>query len=137
LLSFAELILVKVCFVIVSDQLHIQGHPFTQTHNLVQAQETLESEVGSNYDYDDDYSEKVHFPSRAATVPTFSVTFGSGSEVPPPNQMKFGPPRLPKAESQPANNNRTYAGGLPLGRTETGSSSGSESALKGTRWIIE
>jgi len=112
----------------------------------LQAQETLESEVGSNYDYDDYSSEKVHFPSRAATIPTFSVTFGSGSEVPPPSQMKFGPPKSmrgpAKAESQPyanaaANNNRTYGGGLPLGRTETASSSGSESTQQGKRWIIE
>lgn len=31
--------------------------------------------------------EKVDFPSNEKPIPTFSATFGSGSEVPPPSQM--------------------------------------------------
>ena len=36
-------------------------------------------------------SEKIDFPSSDSRVPSFSVTFGSGLEVPPPSQMRFGP----------------------------------------------
>jgi len=38
--------------------------------------------------------EKVDFPSNEKPIPTFSATFGSGSEVPPPSQMfasRMGP----------------------------------------------
>lgn len=42
-------------------------------------------------DYVDDYGssdiEKVDFPSNEKPIPTYSVTFGSGQEVPPPSQM--------------------------------------------------
>ncbi|KAI0274892.1 hypothetical protein BC834DRAFT_978153 [Gloeopeniophorella convolvens] len=33
--------------------------------------------------------EKVDFPSTGRPIPTFSATFGSGAEVPPPSQMRF------------------------------------------------
>ncbi|KAH9947951.1 hypothetical protein B0H21DRAFT_851085, partial [Amylocystis lapponica] len=38
--------------------------------------------------------EKAAFPSNDLPIPTFSVAFGSGSEVPPPSQMRFGPRQL-------------------------------------------
>lgn len=42
-------------------------------------------------DYVDDYGssdiEKVDFPSNEKPIPTYSATFGSGQEVPPPSQM--------------------------------------------------
>ncbi|RPD63261.1 hypothetical protein L227DRAFT_522304 [Lentinus tigrinus ALCF2SS1-6] len=46
------------------------------------------SPVEKTYD-----SEKFAFPSNDDPVPTYSVTFGSGQEVPPPSQMRFSPPR--------------------------------------------
>ena len=59
----------------------------------VNAQEELtdsayNSPVEKTYD-----SEKFAFPSNDDPVPTYSVTFGSGQEVPPPSQMRFSPPR--------------------------------------------
>jgi len=53
-------------------------------------------------------SEKVDLPSRETPIPTFSVTFGPGPEVPPPSQMRFAPrvgprfynPAAPPFESQ-------------------------------------
>jgi hypothetical protein len=70
----------------------------TTTHSTrvaVQAQENLPGEDPSAKYIDDDADEeKVSFPSRDAGVPSFSVTFGTGSEVPPPSQMKFGLPPI-------------------------------------------
>ena len=40
--------------------------------------------------------EKVDFPSYAHAIPTFSVSFGSGDEVPLPNQMFAGRQRGPR-----------------------------------------
>jgi len=40
--------------------------------------------------------EKVDFPSHADAIPTFSATFGSGDEVPPPNQMFAGRQKGPR-----------------------------------------
>ena len=54
------------------------------------AQEPLHDYQEQEYEYDD---EKVEFPSNRA-LPTFSAAFGKGDEVPPPSQMKFGPPRM-------------------------------------------
>lgn len=34
--------------------------------------------------------EKVEFPSATQAIPTFSVAFGSGDDVPPPSQMFTG-----------------------------------------------
>lgn len=48
-------------------------------------------------EYGDD-PETVHFPSsRDRPVPTFSVAFGSGPEVPKPTQMRFGPSHAPRS----------------------------------------
>ncbi|KAF8592010.1 hypothetical protein K439DRAFT_1379802 [Ramaria rubella] len=41
------------------------------------------------FSYDGD-PEKVEFPSSNLPIPTFSATFGKGSEVPRPSQMHFG-----------------------------------------------
>lgn len=38
----------------------------------------------------EDDLEKVDFPSHKEAIPTFSATFGSGDEVPPPSQMFNG-----------------------------------------------
>jgi len=47
--------------------------------------------LGDNFvSVDSSDVEKVNFPSIAAPIPTYSATFGSGDEVPPPNQMNFG-----------------------------------------------
>ncbi|TDL28868.1 hypothetical protein BD410DRAFT_738658 [Rickenella mellea] len=59
----------------------------------LKGQEPLDDEFSSDNGSDDD-SEKVSFPSANGPVPTFSVAFGKGDEVPPPSQMRFGPPRL-------------------------------------------
>jgi len=44
----------------------------------------------SYYDKDSEDAEKFDFPPSDGPIPTFSVAFGSGPEVPPPAQMKFG-----------------------------------------------
>jgi hypothetical protein len=81
----------------------------------LQAQEKLE---GDDSTMPDKYGntipdpEKVNFPSRAA-IPTFSVTFGSGSEVPPPSQMKFGPPRGHSRSKSQSHSNVLQKKGLP------------------------
>ena len=66
---------------------------FSPRPPAVNAQEELtdsayNSPVEKTYD-----SEKFAFPSNDDPVPTYSVTFGSGQEVPPPSQMRFSPPR--------------------------------------------
>jgi len=38
-------------------------------------------------------SEKIAFPSARGPIPTFSVAFGKGSDVPPPSRMQFGSSR--------------------------------------------
>jgi len=38
--------------------------------------------------------QKVDFPSGNRLIPTYSASFGSGDEVPPPSQMQFGPRRM-------------------------------------------
>ena len=55
------------------------------------AQEELVDEDEKTYD-----SEKIAFPSTDSPIPTFSVSFGSGPDVPPPSQMKFGATRGPR-----------------------------------------
>ncbi|THH21010.1 hypothetical protein EW146_g465 [Bondarzewia mesenterica] len=59
--------------------------------------------VGPGQTYQD--PEKVNFPSSDRPIPTFSATFGTGSEVPPPSQMRFGPrqlgPRFFNTQAQP------------------------------------
>lgn len=40
--------------------------------------------------------EKVDFPSHAQIIPTFSVAFGTGGDVPPPTQMFVGHQRGPR-----------------------------------------
>jgi len=49
--------------------------------------------------------EKVDFPSTDRPIPTFSATFGSGLDVPPPSQMRFPPrqmgPRFTNSSAQP------------------------------------
>lgn len=59
-------------------------------------------------DYPSTDAEKIDFPSNARPIPTFSAAFGSGSEVPPPSQMRFGPrqqmvlgPRFSDTTSEP------------------------------------
>jgi hypothetical protein len=70
----------------------------------VSAQEPVPDETFSdpypsqNGDYD---PEKVDFPSYAVTIPTFSAAFGSGDEVPLPNQMFIGHQMGPRFYSQP------------------------------------
>lgn len=107
----------------------------------LQAQERLESDGPYNYGVGDDDSEKVSFPSRHAAIPTFSITFGSGAEVPPPSQMKFAPARptrkpvqypeelsdaprplpSPPGFSSSANASQGEAGGITVGmRSEQG-----------------
>ncbi|KAH8120511.1 hypothetical protein DFH11DRAFT_1757718 [Phellopilus nigrolimitatus] len=48
--------------------------------------------VSKKQRYEDE--EKIEFPSGRAALPSYSVAFGRGDEVPPPSRMKFGPPRL-------------------------------------------
>jgi len=40
--------------------------------------------------------EKIDFPSHAQVIPTFSIAFGSGGDVPPPSQMFVGHQRGPR-----------------------------------------
>ncbi|EJF66419.1 hypothetical protein DICSQDRAFT_142019 [Dichomitus squalens LYAD-421 SS1] len=112
-------------------------------------------------------SEKIDFPSGDSSVPSFSVTFGSGLEVPPPSQMRFGPaPRAmgPRFYSQtnstasdpfnsPVEGNSLRA--LTLSRQNSASSQMSHSSTRsatsahstnsagstgpgrGKRWVIE
>ncbi|KAI0374485.1 hypothetical protein BV20DRAFT_936156 [Pilatotrama ljubarskyi] len=117
---------------------------------------------------DDDYrtpgeksdSEKVAFPSNDLPIPTFSVAFGSGQEVPPPSQMRFAPrqmgPRFYAASSQassgsggnpfdtPTDGNTMRSDSPPpLYRQTSRSSQHSQSSVqssssqKSRRWVIE
>ena len=48
--------------------------------------------------------EKINFPSYTQVIPTFSVAFGSGGDVPPPSQMFVGHqggPRLYRGSAEP------------------------------------
>lgn len=53
--------------------------------------------------------EKVDFPSHTQIIPTFSVAFGSGGDVPPPAQMFVGHQRGPRfySESDPPSEQHT------------------------------
>jgi len=50
----------------------------------------------------EDDLEKVNFPSHEEAIPTFSVAFGSGDEVPPPSQMFNGRQMGPRFYNQSA-----------------------------------
>lgn len=55
------------------------------------------------YPGDSSDPEKVDFPSNEKPIPTYSATFGSGAEVPPPTQM-FGTrlgPRFFNSSAEP------------------------------------
>ena len=90
------------------------------------AQVELVDEDEKTYD-----SEKFAFPSTDSPIPTFSVTFGSGQEVPPPSQMKFAArgPRFYSGSSQGSNPFETpfetppgsIRGASPTGATPLGS----------------
>ncbi|KAJ7630524.1 hypothetical protein FB45DRAFT_793057 [Roridomyces roridus] len=62
--------------------------------------------------------EKVAFPSNEKPVPTFSATFGSGSEVPVPSQMfKPGPrlgPRFFNSSAEPFESRPNSNGSSPI-----------------------
>ncbi|KAI0359062.1 hypothetical protein OH77DRAFT_1420605 [Trametes cingulata] len=111
---------------------------------------------------DDDYTtpgeksdtEKVAFPSNDGPIPTFSVAFGSGQEVPPPSQMRFAPrqmgPRFYASSSQasnpfdtPTDGNTSRSASPTLYRQSSRSSQHSQSSVqssssqKSKRWVIE
>lgn len=68
------------------------------------AQQPLAGEEVRDSDEDRDIEEKIDFPSRDKSMPTFAVTFGSGSDVPPPSQIPFGPrlgPRFFNKSAEP------------------------------------
>jgi len=67
------------------------------------AQELLEDEntPPAYTPYPNSDPEKVEFPNARGGVPTFSAAFGRGDEVPPPSQMRFGPPQLGPRFSNP------------------------------------
>ncbi|TFK93548.1 hypothetical protein K466DRAFT_100398 [Polyporus arcularius HHB13444] len=62
------------------------------TRYLNAQEELTDSEYNSPVEKTYD-SEKFAFPSNDDSIPSYSVTFGSGQEVPPPSQMRFSPPR--------------------------------------------
>jgi hypothetical protein len=66
------------------------------------AQEPILDEAVPDAYYPSTNDEKVDFPSHAQIIPTFSVAFGSGGDVPPPTQMFVGHQRGPRfyGESQ-------------------------------------
>lgn len=85
----------------------MHAHAVLDTHLVyftcpVNAEEPLPGD-----DYSSSEKEKIDFPSNARPVPTFSAAFGSGDEVPPPSQMRFGPgprqmgPRFSDKTSEP------------------------------------
>lgn len=110
-------------------------------------------------EYRDPYSdpEKVEFPSsNGRAIPTFSATFGKGSEVPRPDQMHFGPMRARGNDSY--SNEATHHRGGSVARSVSSASSGSTGSLArvdsrvshnsdssmssgrteiGKRWVIE
>ncbi|KIM85451.1 hypothetical protein PILCRDRAFT_817474, partial [Piloderma croceum F 1598] len=59
--------------------------------------------------------EKVDFPSHAHAIPTFSAAFGSGDEVPPPNQMFAGRQRGPRFYNAPTELSEQQRGAHVLG----------------------
>ncbi|OCH96709.1 hypothetical protein OBBRIDRAFT_787278 [Obba rivulosa] len=110
--------------------------------------------------------EKAEFPSNDLPIPTFSAAFGSGSEVPPPSQMRFGPPGRQKgprffnqslepfeapsdAPPYSVNEASSYdskSGDSALNRSDSGSSyrsdvssegSTSDHSTRSKRWVIE
>ncbi|KAI1797578.1 hypothetical protein LXA43DRAFT_877443, partial [Ganoderma leucocontextum] len=75
----------------------------------------LKRYLNAQEELDDDYyqspvektydSEKIDFPPNFEPVPTFSVMFGSGLEVPPPAQMRFAPRNMgPRFNSSASSN---------------------------------
>ncbi|PIL30969.1 hypothetical protein GSI_07138 [Ganoderma sinense ZZ0214-1] len=66
------------------------------------AQEELDDDYYPEKTYD---SEKIDFPPNFEPVPTFSAMFGTGPEVPPPAQMRFGPRHMgPRFASNASSN---------------------------------
>ncbi|KAH9912239.1 uncharacterized protein BXZ73DRAFT_107524 [Epithele typhae] len=124
-------------------------------------EELLDSPDETTYD-----SEKFAFPSNDSPIPTYSVSFGSGSEVPPPSQMRFAT-RGPRFYSSSSNGSNPFEspfetppgsehGGSPRGAglvglpsppslsrqtSRSSTRSASSTASKGTqnarRWVIE
>ncbi|KAH9853099.1 hypothetical protein C2E23DRAFT_823292 [Lenzites betulinus] len=97
-------------------------------------------------------SEKVAFPSNDLPIPTFSVAFGSGQEVPPPSQMRFAPRQMgPRFYSGSTDSNPFdtpigsdgSASPPPLYRQNSRSSQHSQSSVQSAgsqrskRWVIE
>jgi hypothetical protein len=76
--------------------------------------------------------EKVDFPSHTDAIPTFSVAFGPGDDVPLPNQMFAGRQRGPRFYEEPMEpfeqQTTSYVlGGQPShNRSQSGSSQSSE-----------
>lgn len=64
--------------------------------NIVTAQEPILDEAVPDVYHPSTNDEKVDFPSHAQIIPTFSVAFGSGGDVPPPTQMFVGHQRGPR-----------------------------------------
>lgn len=104
---------------------------------LVNAQEPLPGDDFSPVTGPD--IEKIAFPSNEKPIPTFSATFGSGSQVPPPSQMFSGRlgPRFfnPSAEPfEPLRDSFPISAPRPaLTRTPSQSSDGSSKH----RWLLE
>lgn len=81
--------------------------------------------------YDD--PEKVDFPSsNGRPIPTFSATFGKGSEVPRPTQMHFGPSRGPGKDMY-GGTQVSHQRGESIARSVSSSTSGSHLARTDTR----
>ncbi|TFY71140.1 hypothetical protein EVG20_g1872 [Dentipellis fragilis] len=80
--------------------------------------------------------EKVDFPSNDSPIPTFSAAFGSGSEVPPPSQMKFAPrqmgPRFNDPSAEPFEQLRVDIPAPPLARQGSSPNSTSPMARYGS-----
>lgn len=106
--------------------------------------------------------EKVDFPSNDKPIPTFSVAFGSGDEVPPPTQMfaqRLGPrfynpsaepfetprntppttapPSELSADAQPRSPIGSIASYYSYSPTDSSFSRSDTSGQNGKRWVIE
>jgi hypothetical protein len=93
----------------------------------------------------DDDPEKVEFPSSTGRpIPTFSATFGKGSEVPRLTHMPFGYPRGdPMTRSVSSSSGRGDAqlarndsNGSQMSHNSSNSTSSQRSDV-GKRWVIE
>lgn len=87
----------------------------------------------------DNDPEKVEFPSTGRPIPTFSATFGKGSEVPVPSHMQFQQFRVDPITRSASSSSSTSGTDGHLARNDSKGSQMSHNSSNsvGKRWVIE